>query len=141
MINQIGIGSQIIDKRSYRCNFNIIGASLGKPHLVCSMYGWKRYVCLFVAIHSDLKFLLCLPATIWHAVVCILSDTGRKWLPFANISHFPCRALQMITISNETKAGVQPCPPNDVCCETGNTSNYYSCTVYALQFQTTLQRG
>ena len=27
---------------------------------------------------------------------------------------------------------------NGVCCETGIMSNYYSCTVYALQFQATL---
>ena len=30
---------------------------------------------------------------------------------------------------------------NDIRCEIGNTSNYYSCTVYALQFQDTHQRG
>ena len=30
---------------------------------------------------------------------------------------------------------------NDICCEIGNMSDYYSCTVYALQFQDTHQRG
>ena len=30
---------------------------------------------------------------------------------------------------------------NDIRCTIGNTSDYYSCTVYVLQFQDTLQRG
>ena len=30
---------------------------------------------------------------------------------------------------------------NDICCKIENTSNTYSCTVYALQFQDSLQSG
>ena len=35
------------------------------------------YVCIFVAIHSTVTFLLQLPATILHAVVCILLHAAK----------------------------------------------------------------
>ena len=37
---------------------------------------------------------------------------GQKRLLLANVSNFPCRVLQIISISNETTAAVQSCPPS-----------------------------
>ena len=69
----------------------------------------------YVTVRSPGKFLLCLPPIIlqWYAYHYMLGQYGsrRKWLPFTNISKFCCQVLQMITILNETKAAVQPCPP------------------------------
>ena len=48
-----------------------------------------------------------------------LCGLGRKCPPFMNVSNFPCGAFKVITI-------------NDVFCVIGNTSDYYSCTFYAL---------
>ena len=92
-----------------------IGMSLSEPH-PSVLYGWKRYVCRYVTVRSTGKFLLSLPATILHTLVCMLSHAWTVWLGvkmvlYANVSNFSCGVLQMIIILNKKRTAVQPCPP------------------------------
>ena len=90
------------------------GASLSKPHLVCSMAGSAMYVCSrtfnchIFCCGCPLQF-----CTHWYAY-CY---TGRKWLPLANVSHFLYRVLEIITMPTEMKEAVQPCPPSIIYAE------------------------
>ena len=69
------------------------------------------YVCMYVCLSPYANFCCGCPLQFciqWYAYRYM----GQKWLPLANVQHFPCGALQMITLPNETKAAVQLCPPS-----------------------------
>ena len=93
---------------------------------------------VIVSVHGYRTFSYNFACNDMHIVTCL---DGRKWLLNVNVSHFPCGALEMIIILNKMTAAVNLPTINDIHCKIGIMIDYYSCTVYALQFQDTPQRG
>ena len=129
------------DLDRYLCT-PLFGASLSEPHMN-RLSGAGCYGCMYNgSLHVSFGLQGARDHFLHPSTSCVLCGLGQKWLPLMDILNIPCGALQMIIISNETTAAFQSCPPsNDIPYKIGNTSNYYCCMVYALQFQDTLQRG
>ena len=88
------------------------------------MAGSAMYVGMLMYVQP--AFLLSLPATILHTLVCILSHAWTVWLGvwFANVF---CGVLQMIIIYHEQNKSSSP---------TLLAINYYNCTVMRCSFRT-----
>ena len=118
----------------------LIGANLSEPHI---SEEYSDCVCVWLSYVQPANVCWVCPLQFarsgMHIVTCL---DGQNWLP-----HMNRFALSLPSASNdhciERNDSSSPTLPiiNDIWWKIGNTSDYYSCMVYALQFQDTPQRA
>ena len=98
------------------------------------------YICIYVTMRSTSKCLLCVCLLQFACMLCTLLHTWTVWLreKMAAVRKRLKFSLQSTSNDIEWNESSSPTLPtfNDIRCEIGNTSDYYSCTVMRCSFRT-----